>query len=70
MGGGGTRFRPVFDYRAEKQHGGEKIAALIYLTDMECDMKECGEPDFPVIWGNVGYDNYEARFGSVAKAVL
>lgn len=70
VGGGGTRFRPVFDYLADKHAGGDKVAALIYLTDMEGNLTECDEPDFPVVWGNVGSRECEAPFGSVVKVTL
>ena len=62
IGGGGTRFRPVFDYFEDKD---EKVAGLIYLTDMEGNLDECDEPEFPVIWGNVGHRGQEAPFGKV-----
>lgn len=46
-GGGGTSFRPVFEWVEEL---GEPIAALIYLTDLYGDTS-IPEPDYPVIWG-------------------
>ena len=46
VGGGGTDFRPVFDWVAEQ---GIEPQALIYLTDMYGVFpKEA--PDYPVIW--------------------
>ncbi len=45
-GGGGTDFRPVFDYVAEKRLRPE---CLIYLTDMYGSFPERA-PKYPVIW--------------------
>lgn len=67
VGGGGTRFRPVFDHFIDKD---EKIAGLIYLTDMEGNLAECPEPDFPVIWGLVGGRQPEAPFGKIVRVDL
>ena len=49
-GGGGTRFKPVFDYVEEM---GERIATLIYLTDMCGSFNNIATPGYPVIWANV-----------------
>lgn len=49
-GGGGTRFKPVFDY-VEKNLGGESVAALLYFTDLYGNLNELDEPQYPVIWG-------------------
>jgi len=46
MGGGGTDFRPAFNW-VEKR--GLDCAALIYLTDLEGDFPESA-PTFPVLW--------------------
>lgn len=60
-GGGGTAFKPVFDYVAKM---GEPIAALIYLTDMCGDLNFGPPPDYPVIWGNIyGYMGSNIPFG-------
>ena len=46
-GGGGTRFRPVFDWQAENAPD----APIIYLTDGHSyDLKSLREPDVPVLW--------------------
>jgi len=48
-GGGGTAFKPVFDYVRDKD---EQVAALIYLTDLcSDDLSRLEEPSFPVVWG-------------------
>ena len=48
IGGGGTDFRPAFDYLEE--HGIEPACA-IYLTDMYGDFGE--ERDYPVLWAAI-----------------
>lgn len=48
-GGGGTSFRPPFERAAELIEAGEKIAGLIYLTDMQGDFPE-QSPDFATLW--------------------
>jgi len=68
-GGGGTRFKPVFDYFIKKSES-ETVAAMIYLTDMEGNLEECPQPDFPVLWGLVGAREYGAPFGKVVKVHL
>jgi predicted metal-dependent peptidase len=50
LGGGGTSFKPAFEYLEE--HGIEP-AALIYLTDMYGDFPDT-EPSYPVLWIQVG----------------
>jgi predicted metal-dependent peptidase len=48
-GGGGTDFRPVFDYVDEHDI---RPACLIYLTDMAGSFP-VNEPDYPVLWGTI-----------------
>jgi predicted metal-dependent peptidase len=69
VGSGGTRFKPVFDYFIEKSQT-STVAAMIYLTDMEGNLEECPQPDFPVLWGQIGTGDYEAPFGRVVKVHL
>ncbi len=45
-GGGGTDFRPVFDW---VENNSIRPAALVYLTDMEGAFPK-QEPDYPVLW--------------------
>jgi predicted metal-dependent peptidase len=45
-GGGGTDFRPVFDW-VEKENRGPNL--LVYFTDAEGDFPKLA-PDYPVIW--------------------
>jgi predicted metal-dependent peptidase len=70
-GGGGTAFKPVFDYADKLQtEGGERIAAMIYLTDMEGPMGDLVEPEFPVVWGCVYARPSAAPFGAVVQVVV
>lgn len=46
MGGGGTRFEPVFEYVAEHNIDPE---CLVYLTDGECTWPD-EQPYYPVLW--------------------
>ena len=69
VGTGGTRFKPVFEH-FQRVAETDRVAAFIYLTDMEGDLDECVEPEWPVIWGNVGTRDYDAPFGKVVKVRL
>jgi len=66
-GGGGTRFKPVFDHVAQSD---DFYAGMVFFTDMEGNLAECEEPEFPVIWANVGYADYAPPFGTVTKVTL
>jgi predicted metal-dependent peptidase len=59
-GGGGTRFKPVFDH---VERMGEKVCALVYLTDLEGNVNECVPPEYPVIWAQLGGDPMPVPFG-------
>jgi predicted metal-dependent peptidase len=59
QGGGGTAFRPVFDWVAQADI--QPVCAL-YLTDL--DGEDCGEaPDYPVLWASTFRST--APFGEV-----
>ena len=61
LGGGGTDFRPVFDFLNQ-----ERIspACLVYLTDLECRYFPFKQPDYPVLWIQTGgRNNAEPPFG-------
>jgi predicted metal-dependent peptidase len=60
-GGGGTRFKPVFDHFANSD---ERYAGMIFFTDMEGDLQECNEPDMPVVWADIGYSHPREPFGT------
>lgn len=47
-GGGGTAFKPVFDWMEQQD---EPYGAVIYFTDLWGDTMECEDPGIPVIWG-------------------
>ncbi len=61
VGGGGTRFAPVFDKVAE----GDDPAVLIYLTDLDGSFPQ-DTPDYPVIWASSD-PNGTAPFGDVVS---
>lgn len=48
-GGGGTDFRPAFDWTDENTQPGE-VALLIYFTDLYADYSNLEEPPYPTIW--------------------
>lgn len=60
-GGGGTRFKPVFDHFAGT---GENYCGMIFFTDMEGNLRECEEPEYPMIWADIGDSHPEAPFGT------
>lgn len=63
-GGGGTDFRPPFQWVEEQ---GITPACLIYLTDLYGDFPT-EEPDYPVMWVTVDEGNVRrVPFGEVAK---
>jgi len=47
-GGGGTRFKPLFDYVVDQIE--EPVEAVIYFTDLWGNVGECEDPGVPVIW--------------------
>jgi predicted metal-dependent peptidase len=64
-GGGGTDFRPVFDYIEES---GMQPSCLIYLTDMHGKFPE-QEPSYPVLWGTIKYNRESVPFGESVKII-
>ncbi len=61
-GGGGTDYRPVFEWVEQE---GMAPACLVYLTDMECmHFPEC-EPEYPVLWARVGGAGNPPPFGDM-----
>lgn len=61
-GGGGTNFRPVFEW-VEKNN--VLPACLIYLTDLECNDYPDAAPGYPVLW--VTDSRRTAPFGETLK---
>ena len=62
-GGGGTDFRPGFDYIQEQQL---QPAAVVYLSDGEC-LHFPEEPDYPVLWAQFGGDEFDPPFGELVQ---
>lgn len=58
-GGGGTDFRPAFDWVARQ---GVSPLCMIYLTDLACT-RFPQEPDFPVLWAAIGEEGTLPPFG-------
>jgi predicted metal-dependent peptidase len=46
-GGGGTNFRPVFEWVDAND---VRPVCLIYLTDLACSKYPATAPDYPVLW--------------------
>lgn len=61
-GGGGTDFRPVFDYVDDNDI---RPDALVYLTDMLGSFPD-QSPAYPVIWGDI-YGRVQPPFGDVVE---
>jgi len=68
-GGGGTRFKPVFDYLEDEM---PEAVGLVYFTDLEGNTDECKEPHCPVIWANTGGSqrSNQPKFGVVANVEI
>ena len=67
-GGGGTDFRPGFEWIREQ---GIDPSCVIYMTDLECSSYP-SEPGYPVLWAHIsgGYGRereYKVPFGEVVK---
>lgn len=62
-GGGGTDFRPAFEWVEEQDI---QPSCLIYLSDMVCD-KFPQEPDYPVLWGRIGDSDDTPPFGELIE---
>ena len=61
-GGGGTDFRPVFNW---VEQNNITPACLVYLSDMECGQFPEHEPDYPVLWARTGGGGYTPPFGDM-----
>jgi predicted metal-dependent peptidase len=66
-GGGGTRFKPVFDHI---EASGERYCGIIFFTDLEGNLDECKEPEVPVIWADIGRSHPAVPFGSRVNVPL
>jgi len=66
-GGGGTDFRPAFDWTEENTQPGE-VALLIYFTDLCADYGCLEAPPYPVIWVCMpGGNPVDPPFGKVIR---
>jgi predicted metal-dependent peptidase len=61
IGGGGTDFRPVFDWVATESDP----CCLIYFTDLECDRFPSEAPYYPVLWVQTGDTGGLVPFGDI-----
>jgi predicted metal-dependent peptidase len=63
QGGGGTRFKPVFEHVNAQE---DPPAVLIYFTDLEGPLDELETPDYPVVWCVInGTGRESVPFGEV-----
>lgn len=62
-GGGGTDFRPAFQWVREQ---GLQPRYMIYLTDLACN-RFPEKPDFPVLWAHTGQGDTTPPFGEVIE---
>ncbi len=61
VGGGGTRFSPIFEYISS--HELNPVACVV-LTDLECS--DFGDaPEYPVLWASI--QNGQAPFGEIVR---
>jgi len=65
VGGGGTKFNPVFDHI---ELLGMRPDVLIYLTDLENSHSEkLTEPDYPTLWVAPIQSNRQQAFGELVR---
>ncbi len=62
QGGGGTDYRPVFQYLEDHDI---TPSCLIYLTDLECKSYPPYEPHYPVLWVKSGQGKIMPPFGEI-----
>jgi predicted metal-dependent peptidase len=65
-GGGGTDFRPVFDWVGKKDM---TPCCLVYLTDLECHRFPLRSPDYPVLWVQTEGRDRQVPFGDIVKLI-
>jgi len=63
-GGGGTDFRPAFEWLEEND---TPVKAMVYFTDMECYDYPSEEPAYPVLWARYGSDRSVPPFGEIIQ---
>ena len=64
VGGGGTDFRPVFDWVAEQNL---EPCCLAYLTDLQCNRFPSQAPDYPLLWLCTEPARRNVAFGQVVE---
>lgn len=65
VGGGGTRFAPVFEHALKHP---ERLAAVVYFTDLMGNTMECSDPGVPVVWGVLNNsEDATVPFGTVVR---
>lgn len=62
-GGGGTDFRPGFEWLEENDIAPK---CVVYLTDGECNSFP-EEPDYPVLWAIYGRKKFKPPFGDIIE---
>ena len=62
VGGGGTDFRPAFQWLDQR---GLTPDCMIYLTDLECRLYPAKAPGFPVVWVKTGTQGTQPPFGQI-----
>ena len=64
-GGGGTRFKPAFDWVAEHA---QDVDVMVYLTDgYSSDLSEITHVDFPLLWLSTGAPTHAFKAGEVIE---
>lgn len=63
-GGGGTDFRPVFEFLDNQQI---QPGCLIFLTDLECRSFPDQSPAYPVLWVRTGDSSFVPPFGDLIQ---
>lgn len=64
IGGGGTDFRPVFEWVEDNDIS---PCCMVYLTDLECHRFPEVIPDYPVLWVTTSSRDGKVPFGEVVK---
>ena len=68
IGGGGTSFKPVFDYAEEK---GIEPCCLVYLTDGYAGTSQLKDPGYPVLWALTEKNkSFNPKFGKTIYCII
>jgi predicted metal-dependent peptidase len=64
-GGGGTKFKPAFDWVSEHV---QDVDVMVYLTDgYSDDRKDITNVDFPLLWLSTGARTSDFKAGEVIE---